>query len=140
MLKEIPERNHRNYQYFSRPKIIHTNMGLGYFRLRTIYPAGQNVSLELMFAKFATTKNREKLNPLKVSSNRCICLKTALEMCKIVQQLEFEPPTFRFLNWFQVRRSIELSVPLPKNTKVLPEPFILWISRADNTIVNFCAL
>ena len=95
---KLRERNHRNYQYFSRPKIIHTNIRLRYFRLWTKYPAGQNVSLELMFGKFATTKNREKLNPLKVSSNRCICLKTALERCKIVQQLVFKPPTFRFLN------------------------------------------
>ena len=37
----------------------------------SIYPTGQNDSLELMFAKFATAKNGEKLNPLEVSSNRC---------------------------------------------------------------------
>ena len=51
-----------------------------------MYPTGQNFSLELMFAKFTTAKNREKLNPLKVSSNRCICLKTTLKMCKIIEQ------------------------------------------------------
>ena len=33
------------------------------------YLTGQNDSLGLMFAKFVTAKNREKLNPLKVSSN-----------------------------------------------------------------------
>ena len=32
------------------------------------YPTGQNGSLELIFA---TAKNREKLNLLKISSNRC---------------------------------------------------------------------
>ena len=36
-----------------------------------LYPTGQNYSLELMFAKFAIAKNREKLNPLKLISNRC---------------------------------------------------------------------
>ena len=30
-----------------------------------IYPTGQNFSLELMFAKFATAKNREKFKPTK---------------------------------------------------------------------------
>ena len=39
--------------------------------VRLMYPTGQNDSLELMFAKFATAKNREKLHPLKVSSNGC---------------------------------------------------------------------
>ena len=41
------------------------------FKKVLYYPTGQNDSLELMFAKFATAKNREKLNPLKVSSKRC---------------------------------------------------------------------
>ena len=36
----------------------------------TLYPTGQNDSLELMLAKFATAKNREKLIIQKVSSNR----------------------------------------------------------------------
>ena len=35
-----------------------------------LYPTGQNDLLELMFAKFATAKNCEKLNPLKVRFNR----------------------------------------------------------------------
>ena len=39
---------------------------------KSTYSTGQNVSLELMLAKFATAKNRETLNPLKVSSNRCM--------------------------------------------------------------------
>ena len=34
------------------------------------YPTGQNDSLELMFAQFAISKKSEKLNSLKVSSNR----------------------------------------------------------------------
>ena len=41
------------------------------FRRIWNYPIGQNDSLELIFKKFATAKNRKKLNPLKVSSNRC---------------------------------------------------------------------
>ena len=67
------------------------------------YPTGQNNSFELMFA---TAKNCEKFNPLKVSTKTCICLKTTLKMCKIVlqvfPQLGFEPPNFQF----QVRRSM----------------------------------
>ena len=43
------------------------------------YPTGQNDSLELMFAKFATAKNSQKLNPLKVSSNRCYLAKNNTE-------------------------------------------------------------
>ena len=35
-----------------------------------IYPTGQNYSLELMFAKFATAKIANDLNPLKQTSNR----------------------------------------------------------------------
>ena len=34
------------------------------------YPTGQNGSLELIFAKFATAKNCGRLNPLKVGANR----------------------------------------------------------------------
>ena len=33
-------------------------------------PTGKNYLLELMFAKFATAVNREKLNPLKPNANR----------------------------------------------------------------------
>ena len=43
------------------------------------YPTGQNYSSELMFAKFATVKNCEKLNQLTFSSSGAICLKTTLE-------------------------------------------------------------
>ena len=46
------------------------------------YLTGQNHSLELMFAKFVTAKSREKLNPLKVSSNRCYMPETTPKMCK----------------------------------------------------------
>ena len=35
-----------------------------------IYPTGQKYSFELMFAKFATTKIANDLNPLKISPNR----------------------------------------------------------------------
>ena len=34
------------------------------------YPTGQNYSLELMFAEFATAKIAKDLNPLKQSTNR----------------------------------------------------------------------
>ena len=34
------------------------------------YPTGQNYSLELMFAKFATAKIAKDLNPLKITSTR----------------------------------------------------------------------
>ena len=105
------------------------------------YPTGQNDSLELMFAKFATAKTREKLNPLKFSAIGTICLKTTLKMWKSA------PPTGT--------RTTDLWIPSPtsspthcdwamaasqKNTKVVREPFIPWISREDNTIANFCAL
>ena len=36
-----------------------------------LYPTGQKYSLELIFAKFATTKIANDLNPLKVFPNRC---------------------------------------------------------------------
>ena len=36
-----------------------------------LYPTGQNHSLELMFAKFATAKIAKTLNPLKLIHNRC---------------------------------------------------------------------
>ena len=39
------------------------------------YPTGQNYSSELMFAKFATAKNHEKLNPLIFSSSGAISCK-----------------------------------------------------------------
>ena len=62
-----------------------------------------------MFAKFATAKNHEMLNPLKVSSNRCICLKT-LNMCKIVlkfiPQLGFKLSTIQLQLRFQVQHSM----------------------------------
>ena len=62
-----------------------------------------------MLAKFATAKNREMLNPLKVSFNRCNCLKATLNMCKIglqmFPQLGLQPQTFRFQVSFQVPRS-----------------------------------
>ena len=47
--------------------------------IEKIYPTGQNNSLELMFAKFATAKNREELNPQTFSSAGAICLSTTLE-------------------------------------------------------------
>ena len=37
----------------------------------TIYTTGQKYSLELMFAKFATTKIANDLNLLRISPNRC---------------------------------------------------------------------
>ena len=51
------------------------------------YPTGQKYSLELMFAKFATAKNQEKLNPLTFSSSGAICLKTTLEKCILVKRV-----------------------------------------------------
>ena len=60
------------------------------------YPTGQNVSLELMFAKFATTKNREKLNPLKVSSQGRYLQENNTEDVKTAPPLGLEPPAFEF--------------------------------------------
>ena len=54
-----------------RRQCIIQNIVILRVHIQHIYPTGQNDSLELMFAKFATAKNRKKLNPLKVSSNRC---------------------------------------------------------------------
>ena len=51
------------------------------------YPTGQNYSLELMFAKFATAKNREKLNPQTFSIAVAICLITTLEKGVIVKRV-----------------------------------------------------
>ena len=64
------------------------------------YPTGQNGSLELIFAKFATAKNREKLNPLKVSSDRCYVPKyntaEVIEYAMIAPQMGFIPLPLRF--------------------------------------------
>ena len=55
-----------------------------------------------MCAKFATTKNREKLDPLTFSSSGAICLKTTLEKCIIVEgmpsdwDLNLRPPAYNF--------------------------------------------
>ena len=38
--------------------------------IEKMYPTGQNYSLELMFAKFATAKNCEELNP-HIKFSRC---------------------------------------------------------------------
>ena len=54
------------------------------------YPTGQNYSLELMFTKFATAKNREKLNLLTFSSPGAICLKTSLEKGVMVKKVHSE--------------------------------------------------
>ena len=55
-------------------------------------------------------KKRKMLNPLKVNSNRCICLKTTLKICKIDQnllhQLGFKPPTFQFQAKLKVQSSV----------------------------------
>ena len=37
-----------------------------------VYLTGQNYSLELIFAKFATAKIAKHINPLKLISNRCL--------------------------------------------------------------------
>ena len=58
------------------------------------YPTGQNNSLQLMFAKFATAKNREKFNPLKVTSNGAIRLTTTLRLYKSDSLMGLKPPTF----------------------------------------------
>ena len=50
---------------------------MGYNENQTCSSTGQNHSLELMFAKFLTVKNREKLTPTKTGS---ICLRTTLKM------------------------------------------------------------
>ena len=52
---------------------------------------GQSDSLELMFTKFATAKNRKQLNPLKVITNRCYLPKNITE----VGTLGLKPPTFK---------------------------------------------
>ena len=44
-----------------------------------LYPTGQNYSLELMFAKFATAKIANYLNQLKPISNRCLLPKKTLK-------------------------------------------------------------
>ena len=61
-----------------------------------LYPTGQKLLLDLMFAKFATAKNREKLNPLKVSSYRCYLPENNTENVENCSSLGLEPPTFRF--------------------------------------------
>ena len=55
-----------------------------------IYPTGKSSSLELMFAKFATAKNREKLKMLIFSSSGIICLETTLEKCVIVKRVQYD--------------------------------------------------
>ena len=64
-----------------------------------IYPTGQNDSLELMFVKFAPAKNREKLNPLKVSSDRCYLPENNpkdVKNCSVnAPQLRFKPSIHR---------------------------------------------
>ena len=63
-----------------------------------IYPTGQNDSLELMFVKFATAKNRKKLNTPKDSRLRCYLSENNTEdmlNCSTgAPQLGFKPPTF----------------------------------------------
>ena len=49
---------------------IGQNLFICHSRESQIYPTGQNYSLELMFAKFATAKIAKDLNPLKQTSNR----------------------------------------------------------------------
>ena len=92
-----------------------------------LYPTGQKLLLDLMFAKFATAKNREKLNPLKVPTD-AICLKMTLKMCKSAPPLGLELLTFGSYVQFQIRHSMtELQSQLClylKNTKVVREPFI----------------
>ena len=39
-------------------------------KIQQKYPTGQKYSLELMFAKFATAKIANDLNPLKITSTR----------------------------------------------------------------------
>ena len=54
-----------------------------------------------MFAKFATAKNREKLNLLSLSCSGAICLKTTLEKCIIVKRVHsdwdwnLQPPDYK---------------------------------------------
>ena len=67
----------------------------------TKYLTGQNYSLELMFAKFSTAKNREKLNPLTFTPSGVTCLTTKLEQCVIIEIM-----TTRSQDRLQVRRSI----------------------------------
>ena len=46
-----------------------------------MYPTGQNDSLELMFAKFAAGKNREKPSEKNAVPIGAICLKTTMKVC-----------------------------------------------------------
>ena len=70
-----------------------------------VYPTGQNYSLELMSAKFATNKNREKLNPQAFTPSGALCL-TTTEKEKSAHCLGFEFATTRLQDRLQVRCSI----------------------------------
>ena len=92
-----------------------------------------------MFAKFATAKNREKLNPLTFSSSGAIYLKTTLEYWAIVKRLHSDwdsnlrPPDYK--TGHHQSGSLSLSY-RAKNTRVVRKTLSLWISREDNTIAN----
>ena len=66
-----------------------------------MYPTGQNYSLELMFGKFATAKNREKFNSLTFGSSGAICLETTVEKCVTVKRVHSDwdlniwPPDYK---------------------------------------------
>ena len=61
------------------------------------YPAGQNDSLESMFAKFATAKNREKLNLLKVCTRTCYLPENNTEDVKMCSSIGTRTTDFRIL-------------------------------------------
>ena len=58
---------------------LHNDEVVSYSNQNNRYPRGQNHSLELMFAKFATAKNCEKIYPLKLISNRIKLLENNTE-------------------------------------------------------------
>ena len=96
--------------------------------IRTI----QNYSLELMFVKFATAKNRVKLNPPTVSCSGAWKQRWRSENSAL--WLGFEPGTSRF------QASQSQLIPSQKHTRVNRKTLSPWISRADRTIAKFYAL